>query len=108
MAKFLFVNVKKEESDRNYPKEWTDVIKTGHIKSAIAGGDDAAYERVGVQKVLIRLSDASGKLQFTKVAEGALNPKMLDQNDVFVIDTGREIFAWIGTKASAQRSVLRV
>lgn len=27
---------------------------------------------------------------------------MLDQNDVFVVDTGREIFAWIGTKASAQ------
>jgi gelsolin len=50
---------------------------------------------------LWKLSDASGKMTFTKVAEGTLQKSMLDSNDVFVIDAGIEVFVWVGKSASA-------
>jgi gelsolin len=54
-------------------------------------------------KVLFRLSDASGKMTFTKVAEGnTIKKSNLDSNDVFVLDAGYEIFVWVGQKTSAQ------
>lgn len=61
----------------------------------------------------VRLSDASGKLQFTAVHEGGKPPKSkFDSNDVFLLvcsvdhivisdqDSGIEIFVWIGKHAS--------
>jgi len=50
----------------------------------------------------MKLSDASGMLTFTEVASGKLSKSMLDSNDVFVCDTGAEIFSWIGKGASRQ------
>lgn len=47
-----------------------------------------------------RFSDATGSLQFTLVAEGNLSYNMLDGNDAFIIDTGNELFVWIGMGAS--------
>lgn len=92
-----------DESDKQFPEEWTKVLGTGAIASAKAGGDDESFEKKVTQKLLFRLSDASGKLTMTKVAEAAaVNPKLLDSNDVFILDLGREIFAWIGAKASVQ------
>jgi len=75
----------------------------GPIKSADEGGndDEAEAEATKVRK-LFRLSDASGKMAFTEVGSGAnINRKQLDSNDVFIFDTGAEVFAWIGKKASA-------
>lgn len=51
--------------------------------------------------VLMRLSDASGKLKFEKVSEGkSFNKKDLDSDDVFIADLGDSLYVWIGSKAS--------
>jgi len=50
--------------------------------------------------ILYRLSDASGKITFTKVTEGKINASMLDSNDVFIIDGKAMLFVWVGKGAS--------
>jgi len=55
------------------------------------------------EKALFRLSDSSGKLSFTEVARGAaVKQNALKSEDVFILDNGREVFAWVGSKASPQ------
>ena len=46
---------------------------------------------------LYKLSDASGKMEFSQIAEGKLAKDMLDPNDVFILDNGRHCYVWIGT-----------
>jgi len=53
------------------------------------------------KKVLFRLSDASGKLTFTKVAEGNISKSALDTKDVFILDAGFSVFVWVGKQTSA-------
>jgi len=50
--------------------------------------------------VLFKLSDASGKITFTKVHEGKINASMLDSNDVFILDGKAMLFVWVGKGAS--------
>ena len=45
---------------------------------------------------LYKLSDASGQMEFSQVAEGKLSRDMLDPNDVFILDNGECLYAWIG------------
>ncbi|XP_076469091.1 gelsolin-like protein 1 isoform X2 [Babylonia areolata] len=49
---------------------------------------------------LIRLSDASGDLDFKQVKEGGITRKDFISNDVFLLDTNQELFVWVGKKAS--------
>jgi len=72
------------------------------IKTAADGGDDKEAEEQGNRvRQLWKLSDASGKLEFSKVAEGnAIKKSQLDGNDVFIFDAGAEVFAWVGKGAS--------
>ena len=52
-------------------------------------------------KKLFKVSDASGNLEMTQVAEGAACTKdKLDSADVFILDAGHEIFVWVGSGAS--------
>jgi len=89
-----------EESDKN-TDFWGHLGGQGAVKSADDGGDDAAVEGTG-QKVLFHLSDATGAMEFKQVATGAQCKKsLLDSNDVFILDTGSEVIAWIGKGASA-------
>jgi len=70
------------------------------ILDAEEGGDDAEAARSSTRK-LFRLSDASGALTFTAVGEGATVKKAaLDSKDVFVLDSGYEVFVWVGKGAS--------
>tara|TARA_R110002050_G_scaffold216901_2_gene352958 strand:+ start:134 stop:994 length:861 start_codon:yes stop_codon:yes gene_type:complete len=64
------------------------------------GGADAAAAVAEGQKKLFRLSDASGTMQFTEVASGILQRNMLDGADVFIVDSGKEVFAWVGSRSS--------
>jgi len=64
---------------------------------ASAGDDKAPNSR---PKKLFRLSDASGKIEFT--AEAKVAASALDTNDVFVFDSGNAIFVWIGKGASKE------
>jgi len=72
------------------------------IKSAEEGGSDEEAEKESTKvRKLFRLSDASGKMTFSEVGSGAnIKKQQLDSNDVFIFDTGAEVFAWIGRKAS--------
>mmetsp|Transcript_8556 Transcript_8556/g.25750 ORF Transcript_8556/g.25750 Transcript_8556/m.25750 type:complete len:381 (+) Transcript_8556:132-1274(+) len=96
-----------------------NICQTRHGKCAVRTEPDAAFwaalggegpiapetdvvpesEEPG-EGVLFRLSDASGSLTCTEVGRGDVKKAMLDTNDVFLLDAGREIFVWIGTGAS--------
>eukprot|EP01012_Entosiphon_sulcatum_P041775 TRINITY_DN55662_c0_g1_i1.p1 TRINITY_DN55662_c0_g1~~TRINITY_DN55662_c0_g1_i1.p1 ORF type:complete len:364 (-),score=69.37 TRINITY_DN55662_c0_g1_i1:29-1120(-) len=67
-------------------------------KPASEGGDDAkAQER---PKTLLKLSDAGGSLEFTEIARGNPTKDLLNDHDVFVLDTGLEVFIWVAQGAS--------
>jgi len=80
---------------------WKVLGGKGPIASAVAGGDDVEAEKQH-QAVLLRLSDASGKFEFTEVGKGEkIKRSLLDTNDVFILNTGAQVYAWVGKKASA-------
>jgi gelsolin len=90
-----------EEGDKDAKPFWDLVGGEGPVKSAEDGGSDLEADKNDGKK-LYRLSDASGKMEFTEVATGAkVKRNLLDSNDVFILDTGAEVFAWVGKKASA-------
>jgi gelsolin len=84
-----------EEKDRD--REFWD--KLGGYKDVPATGEPD--DQVTGEKRLFRLSDASGKMQFSEVASGRVMKNQFDTNDVFVFDAGHEVFVWIGKGASA-------
>jgi len=89
-----------EENGKDLAPFWKAIGGQGPVKSAEEGGDDAEHEKSS-DKILFRLSDASGKLDFKEVAKGAaVKRNMLQSADVFVLDTGAEVFAWIGRGSS--------
>ncbi|XP_041379050.1 gelsolin-like protein 1 [Gigantopelta aegis] len=49
---------------------------------------------------LFRLSNESGSLKFNLVSEGSIPKASLDPKDVFIADTGKQCFVWIGSAAS--------
>merc|ERR1712130_757628 len=77
--------------------------KMEKLRSAIStdtGGDDHDFEKDD-SRVLLRLSDASGTLEFKEEGKGAdISKDMLDTNDVFIFDAGSELFVWVGKGAS--------
>ncbi|XP_003388909.1 PREDICTED: gelsolin-like protein 2 [Amphimedon queenslandica] len=52
------------------------------------------------QPTLLRVSDASGTLERTVEHVGSIPEDKLDPNDVFICDTGKECYVWIGRGAS--------
>jgi hypothetical protein len=64
------------------------------------GADDVASKSEPAS--LWRISDASGSLEITEVGRGKLERGMLDDNDVFLLDGGGEVFVWIGKGATKQ------
>jgi len=87
----------------DWPKEWVERLGKGPYKSAAEGGDDLQFEKTASNRVLLRLSNASGTMVMTKVAEGtAVKREMLQKDDVFIVDFGNEIFTWVGFGASTE------
>jgi len=73
----------------------------GPIADAAHGGSDAEAEKAAGEHVLLKLSDASGKFEFTEIAKGEKFPRShLGTDDVFILDNGEEVIAWVGHKAS--------
>lgn len=91
-----------EEKDDN-ASFWEHLGGKGPIPTAEEGGDDilGELEHKKCEKKLFKVSDSKGSIEFTPVASGKILKSMLDTNDVFVFDTGFEIFLWIGQGASA-------
>jgi len=72
------------------------------VKPAEADKPEVENLAIDAEKlILYRLSDATGKITFTKVVEGRVNASMLDSNDVFILDGKVQLFVWIGKNASA-------
>jgi len=46
------------------------------------------------------LSDASGKMKFSLEKSGNIAKSSLDSKDVFILDTKKSLFVWIGKKTS--------
>jgi hypothetical protein len=47
------------------------------------------------------VSDASGSLRTTIVAkDSAINEDLLKSDDIYILDTGSDIFVWVGKGAS--------
>jgi len=51
-------------------------------------------------KVMFELSDKTGELKMTKVSEGSAPRARLDAKEVFIVDLGTIVYAWIGREAS--------
>jgi len=83
---------------------WRLIGGKGPVASAAAGGSDVEAETAAeTEKVLLKLSDASGTLTFTEVAKGHNVKKgLLESSDVFILDAGVEVYAWVGKNASVQ------
>jgi gelsolin len=90
-----------EENSKDMDTFWKALGSKGNIKAADAGGNDDEADK-NTQKRLFRLSDSSGKMEFKEVGSSTskLKKSLLDSKDVFVLDAGQEVFAWIGKGAS--------
>jgi len=80
---------------------WKLLGGKGPVADAAAGGSDLEADKKDTDAVLLRLSDASGHLEFKEVAKGRkVKRSLLDTNDVFVLFDGAQVYAWVGKKAS--------
>eukprot|EP00178_Gracilaria_changii_P000534 TRINITY_DN10658_c0_g1_i1.p2 TRINITY_DN10658_c0_g1~~TRINITY_DN10658_c0_g1_i1.p2 ORF type:complete len:204 (-),score=39.44 TRINITY_DN10658_c0_g1_i1:38-574(-) len=72
------------------------------ILTAEQGGSDLeAEQEQKATKKLYHLSDATGTMVFKEVGAGpSIKRSLLNSDDVFVFDTGVEVFAWVGKGAS--------
>jgi len=53
-------------------------------------------EKKTLTKALWRLSDATGDLKLSEVANGTIKKNQLDTRDVFLVDTGDSLYVWVG------------
>jgi len=92
------------EGDKDSAEFFTLLGGEGPIASAAAGGSDleADHDASGLKK-LFRVHEEGGKWNFKQVSEGAkIHKADLDSSDVFILDSGVEVVAWIGAKASVE------
>jgi len=72
--------------------------KPSRAELAPATPDDVKVE--AKSKVLFELSDKTGELKMTKIAEGAVSRGQLDAKEVYILDLGHTVYSWIGKEAS--------
>lgn len=89
------------EGDDDLAPFWEALGGEGPVKSADEGGSDSSASSSSSEAHrLLRLTDAGGSLKFSLEHEGELKRGMLDSSDVFVVDTGVEVYVWIGKNSS--------
>ena len=71
---------------------WTLLGCAGGTAIAEATSDEAVANETSK---LYRVSDASGALSIEEVASEPLRRDMLDESDVFIVDSGSELFVWV-------------
>ncbi|XP_022092737.1 gelsolin-like protein 2 [Acanthaster planci] len=52
------------------------------------------------QPSIFRVSDETGSMEMTLVSEGKLGRSYLESKDVFLVDSGKELYVWVGNGAS--------
>jgi gelsolin len=85
--------------------EETDTPKDHSFYKVLTEQDEEGYSNnkstTKANNELYRVSDADkGRLAIKKVKEGRITTKDMDSLDVFILDTGKQCFVWIGNKAS--------
>jgi len=92
------------EGDSDLKEFWT-YLKGGEgpIKSADEGNNKSRglLEDLAVRR-LFKISDASGKVAFTRISEGTVSASMFNSSDAFLFDAGAEIFVWLGKGANVK------
>lgn len=104
-ATIVVIDAKNSQhaTDEQIEAFWGLVGGRGPIKSADEAGDDHAHEtEAHGDLALYRASDASGSFVCERVAGAPLARSMLDSNDAFILDTGAEVFVWVGRNATKQ------
>ncbi|XP_050412421.1 gelsolin-like protein 1 [Patella vulgata] len=95
------------ESERN-GRAKADVLEGGstgdshEFFAALTGDDepdDVDEETDGVTE-LYRISDEDGSMDMEKAKEGTISKEDFESKDVFLMDTKKEVFVWIGSGAS--------
>merc|ERR1712198_531354 len=78
-------------------------IPSNHVFFSYLPDGDAEDEQEEADESkpsIFRLSDASGSMEMTLVLEGSLDRSVLDSNDVFIVDTTKHVYIWVGKGAS--------
>jgi len=84
------------DGDKSQDKFWSVLGGRKPIKSGPEAVDQPAFEIK-----LLELHDVSGKISLEEKASGKnVKRSLLISKDVFILDTGVEVFVWIGKKAS--------
>jgi gelsolin len=80
---------------------WKLLGGQGPVASAAQGGkDDGDDQRTGDKK-LFKATEAGGKHEFKEVASGnAVKKNLLGTHGIFILDSGFEVYAWIGKAAN--------
>lgn len=83
---------------------WAALGSKGKVKSAAEGGSDHDIDSGKLQgkKKVLRVSDATGAVKFDVVGEGKISRDLLKTEDVFIVDSGFEIFVWIGKNSTVR------
>jgi len=90
-----------DENDEDHAKgkdrdDWSQFWDFFGGKSPIKATDGSDQD-VKVHHHMFKVSDASGKLEFTEVP---YKKSSLQEDDIFVVSTGPVIYTWVGAKAN--------
>jgi len=95
----FFMEGEINDNEPEFADFWTILGGSGPIMSAEeAGGDDEELKRGDVE--LFQISDASGRLKIDSLGKGPFEKSMLSPDEVYLLDTGAEVFVWIGKGAT--------
>jgi hypothetical protein len=97
-AKVVFMDSGKPNPDDKL--FWETLGGKDGIKDEKSGGSDDEVKAHEAE--LVKISNASGELKIEPVAKGRLEKTNLDTNDVFLVDTGTEVYCWIGKGANKE------
>lgn len=99
------VHIIDEASSDDEIQEFFTKLGSGspaEVPEESAGGDDQEFEASQERAVtLYRVSDASGRIEVTKVGTKPFQQSALDTNDCFILDTtDSNIYVWVGKKCN--------
>lgn len=63
--------------------------------------DDSAYEDEDNKPELFRLTDSDGSIDFEVTCDEHITKSDFKEEDVFILDTKKDVFVWVGRRASA-------
>lgn len=103
-SKVTIVDIYSPESDYIHFFEALGEGSRDDVPDDTTSSDDETYERTEESlATLYKVSDATGSLQVTKVAQKPLTSNLLDPNDCFILDTTDALlYVWIGSQCDAR------